>query len=569
MINRKLEETYTTGYTKDEKIIRIQETSSSNLIPLLILFFILLILALIIIILCCLYKACPFHTYLNSQKTKIMTDQGTSVKNHITGSGLGKESKSVQAVEWFNRKEAWTAERHHEEASTTLLRNNEPDSESYNRMRHTIQNQKHVHQDERDHMYIREGNADILRLITRDGLHQQPVPLKSDHNFTTFHSGKDLIMQQFMEQQPDIPMPISNPLTQLQTERELIQESLREQNTLLRQLIADRDLRLETQSLPACTQTDHDVGTQIEPGDLQFSSREVQTDNDQSDVSDEEIAIVRERAKKRNGRKSHIHRRIRTPIEEEVEFNRRTFETDEKPMFKHTKTSELRQKRASSVKLLNELNASKLGLRREVLQEIDESLDRPRKSESHLGFPRALLKHNSSSEDSSQSHDMHKLRYYSESDLTLLSSRLRPNNIKRELRSENNTDSEISTKQKLSKKKDKGMSRYMEWYYNKPKILKGDMANSSGNKLLNRNARPYLPERDAYLRNKFREGTYLTHKYLENNDSLAPRYHNKDGDDDSGIALARPPIADKKSVFTIAYNDMQTKQIRPDSTISQ
>ncbi|VVD02648.1 unnamed protein product [Leptidea sinapis] len=47
-------------------------------------------------------------------------------------------------------------------------------------------------------------------------------------------------------------------------------------------------------------------------------------------------------------------------------------------------------------------------------------------------------------------------------------------------------------------------------------------------------------------------------------------------DDDSGIAmntlsqqtgiLKRPPITEKKSVFTIAYDDVQTKQLRPDSS---
>lgn len=42
-------------------------------------------------------------------------------------------------------------------------------------------------------------------------------------------------------------------------------------------------------------------------------------------------------------------------------------------------------------------------------------------------------------------------------------------------------------------------------------------------------------------------------------------------DVDSGIALARPPMAEKKSVFSIAYADIQrqTRQLRPESSNSQ
>lgn len=39
-----------------------------------------------------------------------------------------------------------------------------------------------------------------------------------------------------------------------------------------------------------------------------------------------------------------------------------------------------------------------------------------------------------------------------------------------------------------------------------------------------------------------------------------------DEDDDSGIVLAKPAIAQKKSVFTIAYDDMHTSQLRADSS---
>lgn len=43
-----------------------------------------------------------------------------------------------------------------------------------------------------------------------------------------------------------------------------------------------------------------------------------------------------------------------------------------------------------------------------------------------------------------------------------------------------------------------------------------------------------------------------------------PRRAEDDGD--SGIAMTRPAIAQKKSVFTIAYNDMHTSQIHDNPT---
>ncbi|KAL3279371.1 hypothetical protein HHI36_016881 [Cryptolaemus montrouzieri] len=46
-----------------------------------------------------------------------------------------------------------------------------------------------------------------------------------------------------------------------------------------------------------------------------------------------------------------------------------------------------------------------------------------------------------------------------------------------------------------------------------------------------------------------------------------PQYIRRpDEDADSGIAMPRPPMAQKKSVFTIAYNDMHTSQIHDNTT---
>lgn len=568
MLNNKLQDGYTSGYTKEEKIV-IRESSTSNLIPLLILFFILMILALIILLLCCLYKSCPCYSYFVSRKIKSSDSREAMVKTQVAGSGLGKESKSVQAAEWFNRKEAWTADHFQEDAPT--VRNIDRAKTPPDATRYDLHHQRHLQQDARDHMYIREGNADILRLITREGVQQQSVPLAANLQYAGIHSGKDMIMQHFMEQQVDKSEFLPNTLTQLQSERELIQESLREQNALLRQLLIDRDLRLETQSLPACTQTDHDIGTQIEPEDLYLPRREIQTDNDQSDVSDEEIAIVRAKARKRNGRKSNIHKRIRTPIEEEVELKKSHKESsfEEKPMFKHTKTSELRQKRASSNKKLNELRSSKLGLRKEVLQEIAESLEFNRRSDSDLGSRKKIAKQNSSSEDSSHSNGFNNLRYYSESDLTLLASQLRPELWRKEMiQSNNTTDNETKRKPKMSKRKNRGVSRYMEWYNSKQKNSKQNSASTSEERKVERTTKELLAVKKTYPGEQNNQSMY----YFPEEHTSENKFerHAKEADDnDSGIVLSKPQIANKKSVFTIAYDGMQTKQIRPSSTFSQ
>lgn len=460
---------------------------------------------------------------------------------------VGKSSKSVQAVEWYNRKEAWTTDHHDEEVPVDSGRNNQHQNESQTQLRFTLQNQKPAEQDDREQVYIRDGNADILRLITRESAQQHPNLFPTNDHYNTVHSGKDIIMQHFIEQQTNRPEYIPNSQNHLQTDREIIQESLREQNALLRQLLIDRDLRLETQSLPACTQTDHDKSTQIEPQDFYLPKRETQTDNEQNDESDEDIAIIRAKARKRNGRKSYIQKRIRTPIEEEMEL-KRSFEEDftEEPLrFKHTKTSELRQKRASSQKKLNELQSSKLGLKKEVLEEISESLEFNKRNGFKVGGPQKMQ--NSSSEDSSQLTSYENSRYFSESDLSKVSN-LSTRGVwpKKRYKSETNINSVVKSKPRRNKKKKQGISRYMEWY--KPNKIK---ENTTADNI--------------YVDNKNISTVY---KYPE--EGLTYAHSNGNGlSNDSGRVLPRQSIAHKKSIFTIAYNDMLTKQIRPDSTLSQ
>lgn len=200
-------------------------------------------------------------------------------------------------------------------------------------------------------------------------------------------SGKDILMRRFIDQQQNeaarSQVVLPNAVSRLQTEHELLEASLRQQNAMIRQLILDRerDLRLETQSLPAGTQTDIDAGTQTEPHYLRPPLRKVRSDNDASDQSDDELTVIKSRIKSKIARRSNrsqIRRKIKTPILEENEADVmekpqkvRILKATTKPRIKQTKTSEMRQKRASS---RAGKRPTKSALRKEVLKEISKSL---------------------------------------------------------------------------------------------------------------------------------------------------------------------------------------------------
>ncbi|KAJ8934413.1 hypothetical protein NQ314_013454 [Rhamnusium bicolor] len=255
-----------------KEIIRIKESNSGDLLWLLILFFILVVTAAIILILCCLCKQCPLYLYLPPKRRKQTPEVEKVEKIKILGSGQGRESKSVQVAEWFGRREAWTPEHVVVDAEAESLRRHEVERGSdRGGAKRTIYRQSQIHQEpSRDHLYIREGNTDILRLITRGGEQQRPVTLVADQTYMA-DNGKDILMRRFIDQQQaeaaKAQVLLPNAVNRLQTEHELLEASLRQQNALLRQILLDRerDLRLETQSLPAGTQTDQDAGTQTEP----------------------------------------------------------------------------------------------------------------------------------------------------------------------------------------------------------------------------------------------------------------------------------------------------------------
>lgn len=617
-------------------VIKKSQTSHStgNLIWLLILLIILALIAALALILCCICQGCPLYVPPKKRKISPRTN-GEEIKQLVRGSGQGRESKSVQVAEWFGRKEAWSPEHVVVDESESLRRHEIDRGSDRGEIKRTIHRQQNVPTEvPRDQFYIREGNADILRLITRGGGEvQRPVTLIEQNYDTT---GKEILMKRYIDQQQSevINLSLPNAVNKLQTEHELLETSLRQQNALLRQILMERerDLRLETQSLPAGTQTDQDAGTQTEAEYLRGPGRKARSDNDASEDEDEELYLIRSRVKmkKRNDR-TGIRRKIRTPILEESDEIHD--EKSYKQLIKQTKTSELRQKRAAS---------TKSGIEREVLKEISDSLDhsdededeltkpknRNRKTKNHLEKSEdEKLQESSSSRQSKSrksgeiieelvssrprrrrsSHDYftedsleeisprsekttssdQKPRYYSsETDLRLISSRQQEEEQRKASnkmkKSQSHTDLKkiklpSQTTQEKTKKSKKSMPRYMECY-NKNKNIKKEAQQSevketeiSKEKEKKITSRLLQGTQSSNAKKKSKTGVNLgpEHPLLQHSEHrFEAQYPVRRGEEDadSGIVLNRPAMAQKKSVFTIAYDDMHTNQLRPDTT---
>ncbi|XP_063907032.1 cadherin-86C [Zophobas morio] len=535
----------------DEKhTTQIQKASKTtgNLWWLLILLIVLALLLALILILCCICQGCPL--YVPPKRRKVVSAE---IKKVVQGEGLGKESKSVQVAEWFGRREAWTPEHVMVDNEAESLRRHEQERGSDR----TEARRKLEREVSRDQLYIREGNADILRLITRG----------NDNAYYVTDSGKDILMKRFIDQQQETrSVNLPNAVSRLQTEHELLEASLRQQNALLRQILQERerDLRLETQSLPAGTQTDQDQETQTEP---LFLRRKVRSDNDASDGSDDEVALIRARARRR---RPHL-RKLKTPIQEESEVEEKPTKTSAKRVnVRHTKTSELRQKKAS---------ANTRNIKKEVLREISASLEYSNSDEDRK---EAYFSEDSLEEISPRSEkttDSSRLKYHSESDLRLPSPTPR-----KEVTSQSQTD---LREDKPQKKKSKRTSRYMEWYKKQPKGSKSDDTKSSKGKIRKTSKEKEVKESAKKVSSRLLQDTESSsrkkvepkknvpgpeHPLLQHSEHRFEVQYPKtkkpdeDKDTDSGIALARLPKAQKKSVFTIAYDDMHTSQLRPDST---
>lgn len=580
-------------YTTESATIK----EANSLTWILIVIIILLLLLALTLMLCCICENCPLYVPPRKRKIKSAEIQ----KLVVNGSGQGKQSKSVQAqaAEWFGRKEAWTAEAAPVQVAVNgeaeAMRRHEYERESERgAIRRGLQRQQNVTQEPpRDHLYIREGNAEILRLITRGGEQQRPITLVADQPYMV-DSGKDILMRRFMEQQQTeaarAQILLPNAINKLQTEQELLESSLRQQNALLRQFLLERerDLRLETQSLPAGTQTDQDACTQTEPRYLRPSRRRVRSDNDASDISDEEAKDIRAQSRRRYGKrgvKVVTRRKINTPILEESESNADIIEKQQKSTstdsgriaIKQTRTSLLRQKKAAD----ETRSKSSRSLHRDVLREISDSLVQSEDSNSDEEYNkrRKSIADEYISDDSLD-------EFTPRSDITLDSFRPQKYHSESDLRKESSKSlSRESAKsqshadlRKKMKKSGKRTSRYMDWY-NKNKAQSSSKRQEEKKHAENKEpvalklavSQRLLADTESSARKKVQPKNKVgpEHPLLQHSEHRFEAQYpvrKPEEDDDSGIVLAKPAIAQKKSVFTIAYDDMHTSQLRADSS---
>lgn len=589
----------------------ITEASSGSLWWLFIVLLVLILLAILALILCCICEPCPL--YIPPRKRRVASAE---IKQLVVGAGDGKESKSVQVAEWFGRKEAWTPEAGLLDNEIESLRRHEMERGSERGAGRRMQRQQAQMTQEasRDQLYIREGNADILRLITRGGEQQRPVTLVAEHPYI-IDSGKDILMRRYIDQQQSEAVRASVLLPNAvhrQSETELLEASLRQQNALLRQILLERerDMRLETQSLPAGTQTDHNAQTQTEAMFFKPPKRRVRSDNDASEASDDE-AGTKSRRRRRNHRHrgtSPIRRKIRTPIQEESESNlenaeRQQNKTETRYNFGHTKTSMLRKMAAEDSRSKSSRSkSSRSGIRKEVLREISDSLAQSARSVQSIQSTRS---------DESSSESIKGEEYFSEDSLDEFSPRtIKTSSSSRPQRYHSENDLTTApqkeiTKKTLSqtdlrakrKKPKKSSSRYMEWYNKsqnnseppkrksslktetklqrseEKKVVIKPTTSKVSKKVANETTNIEIAELQPSKQPEKTDSSNVSgveHRLVQHSERRFETYpaRRPEEDTDSGIALTRPAIAQKKSVFTIAYADMRTNQLRPESSTS-
>ncbi|KAF5298261.1 hypothetical protein FQR65_LT09772 [Abscondita terminalis] len=567
----------------------------------LIFLLILLIIIIIILIICCICAPCPL--YIPPRKRKVGSAEVS--KLIIRGSGHGVSSKSVQVAEWFGRREAWTPDRAVVDNEAESLRRHEYERGSergaHKRVVHKSQFTK---DDPREQLYIREGNADILRLITRGGEQQRPPTLVEQS--VVADNGKEILMRRFIDQQQmaAAPEPVSlpNEINRHNVEHDQLEATLREQNNLLKQILLEREreVRLETQSLPAGTQTDRDAFTQTEPRYLRPPLRLIRSDNDASDISDEEEPISKKRNVKHASRRreaGQVKRKIRTPIQEESESNVETTDINDSSS-KHT----IEKLRMQVIKeLLNQSSSNRRqtrsAIRKEVLKEIAASLvnseDNISDSELYVKETKPMLYKNLSDDSLDQVSvrvDPKKRtrsvesqqRYHSENDLRIISNseNVRKN---RDTKSVSQTDLLRRSSSKSSNRKgDKLKPRYMEWYTkiqqngklpNKEDVLPpkpGTSGVSSRQVAMEAKNQKKLATVSSDASSQISNNQGPEHRLIQHSEHrFEPSIGGRriEDDADSGIALVKPPMAEKKSVFSIAYADIQrqTRQLRPES----
>uniref|UniRef100_A0AAR5NZ28 Uncharacterized protein n=2 Tax=Dendroctonus ponderosae TaxID=77166 RepID=A0AAR5NZ28_DENPD len=178
-------------------------------------------------------------------------------------------------------------------------------------------------------------------------------------------------------------------------------------------------------------------------------------------------------------------------------------------------------------------------------------------------------------------------QFRSETDLRAVgnaSERSRKRSVKK-----SQSQAELSSSRQKEEKREKKpagkrTSRYMEWYTkSKPNGDKEERRTSDASK---QDVEVEKGTKSAVESRLFKETVSSSNKKVESakKPNMGPEHpllqHSEhrfemqypkkraEEDADSGIVLTKPEMALKKSIFTIAYNDMHTSQLRPDSSVN-
>lgn len=471
------------------------------------------------------------HLSFHNSRTNLINDRDVYIEDVIDERELVDEDHGEHQQEQFRRSKVNRQQRKHYDNDEMTIQRHQIDDDSmrrheidrgsdidYNTARSSLKNKREF--------FIKDGNVEILQLITRDRTRDVAaaaeaagvtdddniyvnVPLKNTslshpQLLMVDNNGKEILMRRFIEQQPDgkqiirehyqivpgatyiqampneiqqnstlkgdtFPLGKSGPnsIVYSQTEPEVkvihtqpaqgalqvdgysnqmqpatsnqsltqeLENSLKQQNELLRQILMEKekvenryvhhDLALETQSLPGqsmaiATQTEREACTQTETGEgfIQRTSvgtqgrtmrRRARSENDDSASDDGDYEYIRlsspnspdgvvycikrrkprRRGKYRNG--SHPHRRIvmveevkrkiRTPIKEEEDeeyYKARKRATPKKPPRNNGDTKASILRRLNNDEKHQKLSSShhKEPLNRDILMEISDSLD--------------------------------------------------------------------------------------------------------------------------------------------------------------------------------------------------
>ncbi|XP_058063242.1 cadherin-86C [Anopheles bellator] len=151
--------------SQDERTAILYKAENRVLFWLLIFLAVLLALGILTLLLCCICPGCPMNV---TNRKRILRVNNIEDDVHLVHSkqGIGKKSKSVQVAEWMGRRDAWSPGNRSTDSRT------KPTHWEYRGRRDIAMTQVLIGGEgiePRDQYFIKEGNAEILRLTTRGG----------------------------------------------------------------------------------------------------------------------------------------------------------------------------------------------------------------------------------------------------------------------------------------------------------------------------------------------------------------------------------------------------------------